>query len=159
MKKIVFLLFLAAAIAAFSCKPPQSASLPTVELKDLNGKPIQLSSFQGKPLVINFWATWCGPCRMEIPMINDLHKKFSKNELVILGVSTDEDGPSAVTSFMKEVPILYPVYMGDDGVADKFGGVWALPTTYFFDRQGNKVDQIVGLQTRDYWENRIHKIL
>ena len=96
---------------------------------------------------------------MEIPMINDLHKKFSRNDLVILGVSTDEDGPSAVNSFMKEVPILYPVYMGDDGVAEKFGGVWALPTTYFFDRQGNKIDQIVGLQDRDYWEKQIHKIL
>jgi len=159
MQKLFFLILLAVVVAVPACKAPQNSSLPPVDLKDLQGQTVQLASFQGKPLVINFWATWCGPCRMEIPMINDLHRKYSKENLVILGVSTDEDGAEAVKTFMKEVPIVYPVYLGGDGVTEKFGGVWALPTTYFFDKQGNKVDQVVGLQSRDYWEQRIHKIL
>lgn len=92
-------------------------------------------------------------------MLNELHKRYAKQDLVIIGVSTDEDGPDAVRTFMKEVPMIYPVYMATEGIADRFGGVWALPTSYFFDRKGNKVDQSVGLQTREYFETRIQRIL
>lgn len=158
MKKAAFVLLLL--IIAFSvCKLAPSSDLPRAQVKDLSGKVVELSEYRGKPLIINFWATWCGPCRMEIPMLNELHKKYSKDHLMILGVSTDLEGPQVVKDFMKEVPMVYPVYMMTDGLEEQFGGILALPTTYFFDKQGHRVDQTVGLQSRAFFETRIMKIL
>ena len=164
MRKIFVLLALIGVAFLFSyqgCKAPQVASaLPTVELLDLaSGNRVSLADFAGKPLLINFWATWCGPCRYEIPMLNDFHKKYSEKGLVILGVSTDDDGKQIVQDFMKEVPIHYPSYLKTDGLEEKFGGVWALPTSYFYDRNGKQTEKIIGVQTPEYFEKQIQRIL
>jgi thiol-disulfide isomerase/thioredoxin len=164
IRKILIFLFFIGIIVLFSyqgCKAPEAAnsSLPTVELQDLSGKKIKLSEFSGKPLVLNLWATWCGPCRFEIPMLNDLHKKYSDKGLVIVGISTDEDGTQLVKDFMKETPIQYPSYLKTPGLEEQFGGIWALPTTYFYDRTGKQVDKIIGVQTPEYFEKQIQRIL
>lgn len=160
-KHSAIVIILVLIIAAFGCKkPPQTSALPKAELQDLSGKKVSLSDFAGKPVIVNFWATWCGPCRFEIPMLNDLNKKYSSHGLVILGVSTDEDGASAVREFNKEVPIYYPSYLSTPDVESKFGQIWALPTTFFYDRNGKLVDQpLVGVQSRDFWEKRIQQML
>jgi thiol-disulfide isomerase/thioredoxin len=163
IRKFVVLLFLVGIVFLFSyqgCKAPEVGSaLPAVELLDLNGKLVKLSDFAGKPLLINMWATWCGPCRVEIPMLNDFHKKYSDKGLVILGVSTDEDGASLVKDFVKEVPIHYPNYLKTNGLEEKFGGIWALPTSYFYDRNGKQTEKIIGVQTPEYFEKQIQRIL
>src|SRR6186997_2627081 len=102
MRKTIALLILCVLVFIASCKePPKTTALPAAELVDLEGKKVTLTSFAGKPVILNFWATWCGPCRMEIPMLNELHAKYEKDGLVIMGVSTDEDGASAVRLFNK----------------------------------------------------------
>jgi thiol-disulfide isomerase/thioredoxin len=142
------------------CKKPAKVSdLPAVELKDLNGGSVDLSQYRGKPLIVNFWATWCGPCRFEIPMLNELHKKYSSRGLVIVGISTDEEGASVVKPFMKELPIEYASLVKGEDTEEKFGGVWALPTTIFFDKQGKQVDKILGVQPREVFEQKIQQLL
>lgn len=163
IRKIVLLLCFVGIIVLFSyqgCKAPEAATnLPSVELQDLSGKRIKLSEFSGKPLVLNMWATWCGPCRFEIPMLNDFHKKYSAKGLVIVGISTDDDGTELVKEFMRETPIQYPSYLKTAGLEEQFGGVWALPTTYFYDRSGKQVEKIIGVQTPEYFEKQIQRIL
>ena len=159
MKKYFIFLLLVFCFLLPSCRKLPETALPSVQLRDLSGKVVDLRQFQGRPLLINFWATWCGPCRIEIPMLNELHKKYSKNQLLILGVSTDDGGPETVQEFQKDVPMLYPVYMSTQAVEEKFGGIFALPTTYFYSKTGQQIDHVVGLQSRDYFEDRIHKIL
>ena len=163
IRKIFLLIFFVGIIFLFTyqgCKAPGAATgLPSAELLDLNGSRVKLSDFSGKPLLINLWATWCGPCRYEIPMLNDFHKKYSDAGLVILGVSTDEDGAPLVKDFLKEIPIHYPNFLKTPGLEEKFGGVWALPTSYFFDRSGKQTDKIIGVQTHEYFEKQIQRIL
>ena len=153
----VFILIL----SILSCKKaPETSALPLAELVDLDGRKVTMAQFSGKPVIVNFWATWCGPCRLEIPMINELYKKYSPHGLVIVGVSTDDDGAPAVKEFNKEVPIQYLSYLTTPDVEAKFGQVWALPTTYFYDRNGKLLEQpLVGIQSRDYWEKRIQQLL
>jgi thiol-disulfide isomerase/thioredoxin len=142
------------------CKKPEQASdLPQVQLKDLNGGTVDLSEFKGKPMIVNFWATWCGPCRFEIPMLNELHRKYSPKGLVIVGISTDEEGAAIVKPFMKDLPIEYTSYIKGSDTEEKFGGIWALPTTYFFDKDGKQIDKILGVQPREYFEQKIQQIL
>ena len=163
IRKIFIGLFFIGIIFLFSyqgCKAPVTvSSLPAVELQDLAGKRIKLSEFAGKPLILNLWATWCGPCRFEIPMLNDLYKKYSEKGLVIVGISTDEEGAAIVKDFLKETPIHYPTFVKTSGLEEKFGGIWALPTTYFYDRSGKQTDKIIGVQTPEYFEKQIQRIL
>jgi thiol-disulfide isomerase/thioredoxin len=143
-----------------SCKKPSPTSeLPDVKLKDLNGGTVDLAQFHGKPVIINFWATWCGPCRFEIPMMNELYRKYSPKGLVIVGISTDDEGASIVKPFLKELPIEYTLYLKGNDTEEKFGGIWALPTTIFFDKNGKQVDKFLGVQPREVFEQKIQQLL
>ncbi len=159
-QKLIFPLVVFLLVLPFACKGPTNASeLPLVQLVDLDGKPVNLSQFQGKPLIINFWATWCGPCRFEIPMLNELHKKYASSDLVIVGISTDEAGAEVVKQFIKDVPIQYKNYLKGEDTEEKFGGIWGLPTNFFYDRKGKQVAKAFGLQPRDFFEEKIREIL
>jgi thiol-disulfide isomerase/thioredoxin len=164
MMKSRALLILASFICIFSfttsCKKPTPTSeLPDVKLKNLDGSTVDLAQFQGKPVIINFWATWCGPCRFEIPMMNELHRKYAPKGLVIVGISTDDEGATIVKPFLKELPIEYTTYLKGSDTEEKFGGIWALPTTIFFDKNGKQVDKFLGVQPREVFEQKIQKLL
>ncbi len=116
---------------------------PDWQLEGLDGKTVQLSDFKGKVVVLNFWATWCPPCRKEIPDLIALQTKYA-NDLVVVGISLDENGLSAVKSFVARTGINYPVVMGDQGTASAYGGITAIPTTFVIDRAGKIVGGIQG---------------
>ena len=156
---ILILLIGLLSFVSYCKKPAATNDLPAVTLKDLNGGAVDLAQFQGKPIIINFWATWCGPCRFEIPMLNELHRKYSPKGLVIVGISTDEEGASIVKPFMEDLPIEYSSFLKGDDTEEKFGGVWALPTTIFFDKDGKQIDKILGVQPREVFEQKIQKML
>ncbi len=159
-QRLIFPLVIFLLVLPFACKAPTNASeLPLVQLVDLDGNPVKLSQFEGKPLIINFWATWCGPCRFEIPMLNELHKKYASSDLVIVGISTDEAGAEVVKQFIKEVPIQYRNYLKGEDTEEKFGGIWGLPTNFFYDRHGKQVAKAFGLQPRDFFEEKIREII
>jgi thiol-disulfide isomerase/thioredoxin len=165
-------------LALFACKPqsqtsppaappapaaPRTASslglAPAWHLRDLNGQPVNSDQFKGKTVVLDFWATWCGPCRQEIPGYVELQKKYASDGLVFVGVSLDQAGLPVVKKFVNKFKISYPVVMGDDKIQADFGGIDAYPTTFIIDRYGFIRDRKVGAVPTAAYERRLLKIL
>jgi peroxiredoxin len=144
-------------VLAQAPKPGQPA--PAWQLKDLAGKLAKSSDYQGKVVILDFWATWCPPCRAEIPSFVELQKQYGKDGLVVLGVSLDKDGPAAVKKFMTKTPMNYGIVMGDDKINEAYGGIEAIPTTFIIDRQGKIVSKHVGLTDKSEFEKEIKPLL
>ena len=136
---------------ALSASPVAPTPAPAWTLKDVNGADVKLDQFKGKVVVLDFWATWCGPCRSEIPGYIRLQKKYAADGLAIVGVATNDGGPDVVKSFMQKEGMNYQVVIGDDDVGAAYGGIDAIPTTFIIDRSGRIVDRKVGaMSTADY---------
>ena len=112
---------------------------PDWQLKDVAGQTVRLSDFKGKVILLDFWATWCPPCRAEIPGFVNLQKKYGPQGLVVIGISLDEGGTKVVTDFMRQAGINYRVVLGDAKVAFLYGGIETIPTTFIIDRAGRVV--------------------
>lgn len=142
--------------SATAAEPAQNATAkqpsPAWELKDLDGKSVKSSDFAGKVVILDFWATWCGPCRMEIPGFIELQKQYADKGLVVIGVSLDQDGASAVKPFIEKMGINYPIALGDEAVVSAFGGIEGIPTTFIIDRAGNIVRKHVGYAPKAEFE-------
>ena len=132
---------------------------PNWDLKDLNGKSVKLSDFKGKVVILDFWATWCPPCRAEIPHFVELQNQYKDKGLVIVGVSLDEGGPAVVSSFVKEQKINYPIVMGNEDVSTAYGNIQAIPTTFVIDTNGNIVGRHEGFTEESVFESEIQKLL
>ncbi|MCF7796551.1 MAG: TlpA family protein disulfide reductase [Lentisphaeria bacterium] len=131
---------------------------PDFSLPDINGKAVSLSEFEGKIVIVDFWATWCGPCKMEIPGFVKLQEKY-KDDLVIIGISLDQNGPKAVVPFAQEYKINYPVVYGNGEVVKAYGGVNGIPTTFVIDRKGNIQRKYVGYRADSVFEADIKELL
>jgi thiol-disulfide isomerase/thioredoxin len=127
---------------------------PDVTFKDLDGKDVPLSSFKGKVVLINFWATWCDPCYIEIPWLIEMQQKYGAKGFTVLGVSMDEEGKAAVVPFLakerfnvngQKLPMNYPIVLGNDDVATKFGGLLGYPTSFLITKDGKEIKKIQGL--------------
>ena len=132
---------------------------PAWTLKNLEGQDVSFAQFKGKVVVIDFWATWCGPCRMEIPGYIELQKKYGKDGLVIIGISTDQNGPSPVKEFARKNGMNYLIVLADDRIADAFGGIEGIPTTFLINREGRIVHQKVGAWDHAAYEAVVKKAL
>jgi peroxiredoxin len=136
---------------------------PDFTLQTLDGKPLRLSDFRGKAVLLNFWATWCEPCKVEMPWFVEMQKQYAAEGLQVIGVSMDDDGPEEVAKFAKEMAVDYPILLGKqadrDSVANLYGGVQFLPETFYIDRQGKIVDKSFGLKGRGEIEDSIKKAL
>jgi peroxiredoxin len=136
---------------------------PDFTLHSLDGKDVRLSDFRGKAVLLNFWATWCEPCKIEMPWFVELQKQYGQDGLQIVGVSMDDDSPQDVAKFAKTMGVDYPILVGKesetDAVANLYGGVQFLPVSIYIDRQGKIVDKIFGLKGRGEIEDTIKKAL
>jgi cytochrome c biogenesis protein CcmG/thiol:disulfide interchange protein DsbE len=136
----------------------KAQTAPDFTLQDLDGNPVSLSDYEGKVIMVNFWATWCGPCRMEIPGFIELQNTYS-NDLVIVGVSMDQGGPRVVEPFVEKNGINYPVVYGNGQVATAYGGIRGIPTTFIIDRDFKIQRKYVGYQANSVFENDIVSLM
>lgn len=131
---------------------------PDWTLPDVNGQPVDFSQFKGHPVVIDFWASWCGPCKDEIPWWNQLQAKYKDKGLIIIGVSED-DSVNDVKSFLKTTPLDYTVVMDQQRLESSYGMPEGLPTTFFIDRNGKVSARVLGMEAQPELEHRVEKIL
>jgi len=132
---------------------------PDFSLKDSDGKTVRLSDYKGKVVLLDFWATWCGPCKIEIPWLKEFQRKFRDKGFEVIGVSMDEEGWQVVKPFVTELAINYRVVIGDDSMAQLYGGVDALPTAFVIDREGKIAAVHVGLTSKGEIEHGIEQVL
>lgn len=131
---------------------------PEFALKTLDGKPLSVSNFHGKVVFLNFWATWCGPCRMEVPDLVELQDKY-KDKLQVIGLDVDDDDPDAVQKYVESNGIQYPVAITPNEVRAAYGGIPALPTSFLVDTEGRIVQKHVGLWSPELYETEIRALL
>jgi thiol-disulfide isomerase/thioredoxin len=131
---------------------------PDFKLSTLDGKPLSLAGSRGKVILLNFWATWCGPCLAEIPDLIELQTKY-KDHLQIIGLTVDDENPAAITKMVQETGINYPVAIASPAVRFKYGGIAALPTSFVLDSEGRVVQKHEGLRDPALYETEIRALL
>ena len=136
-----------------------TTAAPEWQLNDPDGQPVKLSDFKGKVVILDFWATWCPPCRAEIPGFIALQKQYAAQGLTVVGVSLDTAGASVVKSFMQHLGMNYPVVIGDEKTAADYGGITAIPTTFVIDRSGKIVTSHQGYASQVVFESEIRPLL
>jgi len=151
--------------------PLDGKAAPVIALEDLSGKKVSLAGYRGKAVLVNFWATWCGPCRIETPWLVELRDKYAGQGFEILGVDTEAEDlkpddkagwakdRAAVGKFVAEEKVDYPVLINGDSIADAYGGLDDLPASFFVDRNGKVVAATVGLTSESDIESNIKKAL
>jgi thiol-disulfide isomerase/thioredoxin len=132
--------------------------MPAFLENDLDGNPVSTAAWKGKVVFVNFWATWCPPCRAEIPVLIDLQNRY-KDRLQIVGVSVDDGDPADVKQFVKEAGINYPIVMADRAIVQEYGGVAALPTLFVVNPDGNVVQKHEGLFSNELYETEVRLLL
>jgi thiol-disulfide isomerase/thioredoxin len=132
---------------------------PDFELQTLDGKNMKLSDFRGKAVLLNFWATYCGPCKVEIPWFVELQKEYGPQGFQIVGVAMDDASTDEIAKFAKEMSMNYPVLLGKDSVGDSYGGVGVLPVSFFVERDGKLIAREFGLQSRSVFVDHIKQAM
>jgi peroxiredoxin len=132
---------------------------PEFALKDSNGQTVHLSDYKGKVVLLDFWATWCGPCKIEIPWFMEFEQQLKDKGFAVVGVSMDEDGWNVVKPYIQQYKVNYRILLGNDQVGEIYGGVESLPTTFLIDRQGKIASVHIGLSGKDEFKNAINQLL
>ena len=168
--RLAWIVSVAVSLGIIACAPqtpPRQAvkddgkrkAAPDFALKDGSGKLVHLSDYKGKVVLLDFWATWCGPCNIEVPWFTEFQRKYKDRGFEVLGVSMDDDGWKAITPFVAEKKINYRIVLGDDKTGDQYGGIEALPTTFVIYREGRIASVHVGLTGRKEFEDAIQQLL
>ena len=131
---------------------------PDFDLQTLDGKEVKLSDYRGKAVLVNFWATWCDPCKIEMPWIIDLQKKYGDQGFVVIGIAMDDSGKDAIAKFAKEMGVNYTIVQGKNAVGDAYGAT-GYPTSVYIDREGHVVDRVLGLVSKSEIEDHIKDAL
>jgi peroxiredoxin len=148
--------------APLGCSAKNSANLktaPDFTLKDANGATVKLSDYHCKVVILNFWATWCGPCKVEIPWFMEFEQQYKNKGFAVLGVAMDDDGWNVVKPYIAERKMNYRVVLGNDSVATAYGGVDSLPTTFVINQDGKIVTSHIGLVNKDEYQKEIQTLL
>jgi peroxiredoxin len=143
----------------FATKLTTSTPAPDFSLESLDGKTMKLSDFRGKAVLLNFWATWCGPCKIEMPWFVEFQSQYAAQGLQIVGVAMDDASKEDIAKFARDMNVNYPILIGKESVGEEYGGVPALPESFVIGRDGKIVDKILGLRGKAEIEDSIKKAL
>lgn len=167
-KRLGLAVVVAAAVAMWpACASDHSEVVPAGDqanldftLKDMHGKDVRLADFRGKPIILNFWATWCGPCKVEIPALVELADRYRAQQLTILGVSVD-DRPEDLLTFANEFKINYPILvgLGEDKLQETYGAVLVIPVTWFIRPDGTILRKHDGPATKEWFETQVKAMI
>ena len=139
--------------------PQLGQPAPDFTLPDSTGSPIKLSAYKGKVVLLDFWATWCTGCKVEIPWYVEFQNKYGKDGLTAIGVSMDDDGWKSVKPFLEEHKLNYPVVIANQDLANRYGGLPSLPMTLLIDRNGKIAESHAGMVDKYAFENKIKALL
>jgi peroxiredoxin len=147
-------------VHAATVKPAKDRrDAPGFALKDADGKTVHLSEYRGKVVLLDFFATWCGPCKIEIPWFIEMERKNKDKGFAVLGVSMDDEGWEIVKPFLAQMGVNYRVVIGNDATGQLYGGVEALPTTFLIDKQGKIAKVHQGLASKRDFEDGVQQLL
>lgn len=165
MRKLAFISLALFALLLAACssseKPPtsQQGQAPGFALEGMDGKTVDFKQYQGKLVLVDFWATWCPPCRRSIPHLAELHNKYSKRGFEVVGISLDQTGRESVANFARENAIPYTVLMGTADVATQWNIGGGIPVAILVNRDGAVVEKVVGYKDSQFWEQKIAQYL
>jgi peroxiredoxin len=140
-------------------EPLKGKAAPAFTLVNLEGKKVSLSDYKGRPVIVNFWATWCAPCKLEMPWFQEFRSKYSGQGFEILGIAEDDAPKDEIEKTAKKINVSYPILLTDGKVAPAYGGVDQLPTSFYIDRKGVVVTETIGLASKDEVEANIKKLV
>lgn len=155
----VFVVFAISTMLAGAAWAQSKQKAPNFSLTTASGDTVELARLKGKVVLVNFWATWCGPCRKEIPGFLEVYKKYKSKGLEIVGISLDQKGFEVVTPFVKKNEISYPNVVDDGKLAEAYGGIRAIPTSFLVGKDGNIVKKHVGMLRKQDLERLISGLL
>src|SRR5712692_9678922 len=132
---------------------------PDFALQSLDGKTVHLSDFRGKAVLLNFWATWCSPCKIEMPWFVELQQQYGPQGLQVIGIAMDDASKEDIAKFARDLGVNYPILLGKESVGEAYGGVQFLPTTFFIDRDSKVLEREFEMKRRRVFEDNIKKAL
>ncbi len=144
-------------VLTLSCSNRNEVQIENLNFKTLDGKIYTWKDLKGKVIIVDFWASWCKPCRKSLPELDEIYKKY-EGKVIVIGFSKDED-ENAVKDFLRELPVSYPVAMSNRKIEDMFGGILGLPTSFLIDKNGKIVRRFLGYVPPDILEENIRRLL
>lgn len=132
---------------------------PAFSVKSVEGRSVRFSDYRNRPLVVDFWATWCTPCRASMPHLNSMQQRYAKSGLAVIGMSVDETGPAPVRRFANGLGVKFTIAMANDEVLDAYGPIRSIPTTFFINRKGAIVRRVVGYIDGETMDGYVQEIL
>ncbi len=147
------------ALLVFTPLAPDARQAPSFSVKTLEGKALRSSEFRNKPVILDFWATWCGPCRASMPHLSAMQSRYEKRGLTVVGMSVDDGGPQNVRKFASQLGVKFTLAMANDEILDAYGPIRSIPTTFFINRKGDIVRRVVGYIDGETMEDYVKEIL